>query len=128
MHSTTSIYSVAKCKPLVPRQRFRDKKAKRNYIDRNSVLFCLAIFAIQLFTPELTRSNLDLVMALEKTDVEADGFLTIAQIAKQLGISRKCAYSLAKNGNIRSLQISPRLIRISRAEFSEWIQQRSRPT
>ena len=65
-------------------------------------------------------------MEYNDTGIELSAFLTIAETARELGMSRKLVYSMAKEGKLPALQFSPRSIRVSRAELSAWIRERIR--
>ena len=67
-------------------------------------------------------------MGYNDSGIELSAFLTIAETARELGISRKLVYSMAKDGKLPVLQFSPRSIRVSRTELSAWIRERHRRT
>jgi excisionase family DNA binding protein len=49
-------------------------------------------------------------------------FLSVADVARVLGISTPRAYQLAAEGRFPSLRLSPRRIRIPRAAFQQWLE------
>jgi excisionase family DNA binding protein len=53
-------------------------------------------------------------------------FLTIPEVAELLGISRVRCYEMAATGEIPSMRLSPRRIRISRGALDAWLAERAR--
>ena len=47
---------------------------------------------------------------------------TVDEIAEQLGISKKLAYSLAKSGEFHYVRVG-RVIRVSKESFDKWLGQ-----
>lgn len=51
--------------------------------------------------------------------------LTIAEVAQELSVSRTRAYQLAAEGQIPSVRLSERRIRVPRAAFEAWLAEQS---
>lgn len=47
--------------------------------------------------------------------------LTVRQVADQMGISRYAVYDAIRDGKLRALRFSPKLIRILPAEVERWV-------
>jgi len=48
-------------------------------------------------------------------------FLTVAEVAQRIGVSRERAYQLIDNGTIPNIRLSERRIRIPVAAFEQWL-------
>jgi excisionase family DNA binding protein len=50
-----------------------------------------------------------------------DKLLTVPEVAERLGIQRERAYEMVKSGDIPSMRLSPRRIRVSEWALLEWL-------
>ena len=52
-------------------------------------------------------------------------FLSIAEVAQLLGVSRGRAYQMAKDGAFPSIRLSPRRIRVPSLAFEMWLSEQT---
>jgi excisionase family DNA binding protein len=57
------------------------------------------------------------------TDQDDEGLLTADQVAKNLGLGRARTYELIRAGDIPSLKIGQRQVRVSRRDLTQYVQQ-----
>lgn len=54
--------------------------------------------------------------------------LTVSEAAQMLGVSKSRAYVMARRGEIPTLDLGPRSLRVPRAALEAWIRERTEPS